>query len=198
MGYDRCDHTHLIEDRTRIAIALLINLFVVPLEIWGGIFSGSFSLLSDGFHMTSHLALLSFACFVETKKKYEFYSVFLNSLFLIRLAMFMFCGALWRIFSPAEILGATMLWISCVGLFGDIVQIFLMYPASRDHSRNMMSIFAHTLSDASFSFAIVVGAICVYFWKISGIDAVVLLVFFPQVFIWGLKLTKEIFCWEKK
>lgn len=199
MGAGCCDHNHLIEDKSRIFIALAINFFVIPLEIWGGITSGSFALLSDGIHMISHLGLLLLAFFAEREKKYEFYSIFFNSMFLMRLAMYILVCALWKFSSPFEILSGRMLWVASVGLTADLVQVVLIYPASKDHSKNMMSVFAHTFSDASLSLAVVIGAVCIHLWGISRIDAIVLTLFFPLILGWSLKLTKEALgCLDKK
>jgi cobalt-zinc-cadmium efflux system protein len=186
------EHNHLIEDKTRLCLALLINAFVMPLEIYFGYKSGSFSLFSDGIHMVSHLGLLSFACFVEIKKKYQFYSVFINGLFLLRLSMYVLCCGLWRIFSPSEIMGGTMLIVAFIGLVADIGQIILFYPARRYHSKNMKSAFWHTLSDMLLSAVVVASALLVYFFSFYKADMIALFVFFPIIFWYGgINLIKE-------
>lgn len=164
----------------------------MPLEIYYGFKSGSFALLSDGIHMISHLGILSFACFVEISKRYEFYSVFINGLFLVRLGMYILLCGLWRIFIPAEILGGTMLTVALIGLVANFAQIAIFYPARCDHSRNMKGAFWHTLSDAALSGIVVISALFVYFFDFYKADVVALFLFFPLVFWWGgVGLIKE-------
>ncbi|MCF7835957.1 MAG: cation diffusion facilitator family transporter [Candidatus Marinimicrobia bacterium] len=187
MGHD---HTHLIQDKNRILIALFLNLLIVPLEIYGGIYSGSFSLLSDGIHMISHFGILAFAYFAEINSRYQKYSVFINGFFLTCLSFFILFWAIWKIIHPSEILCGVMFKIALVGLIADISQIVLLYPAKSHHGVNMKSVFLHTFSDAGLSFAIVVGSICVHLWKFYQIDSIILFLFFPFVLFSGIKLIK--------
>jgi len=171
----------------------------MPLEIWGGYISRSFSLLSDGVHMTSHVIVLIFAFFAETNKKYIPHAVFTNGIFLIILAVYMICCAIYRILVPIEILSATMFKIALIGLFADFIQnVFLHHPAEDNHGLNIESIFEHNLSDMYLSLCIVGGSICIYIAskipQFPGfyIDILLLLVFSPVVFKKGVRLIKKV------
>ncbi len=186
MGYG-CSHghNHLIQDHTRLCIAWIINAVVMPLEIYYGYKSGSFSLFSDGIHMISHLGILSFACLVEIKKKHEFYSVLLNGMFLLRLGMYILLCGFWRIFSSSEILGGTMLLVASIGLVADVGQTILLWSARCNHSKNMKGAFWHTLSDMSVSAIVVISALFVYFFNFYKADVIALFLIFPLIFWWG-------------
>lgn len=131
-------------DSRRIFYFLCVNLSFTFVELIYGAFSNSLGLISDGFHMLfdcSALVMGLFAAVVSQWKPTRIYSYgfgrleilsgFINGLFLVVIAVFVFIEAVSRLFEPPEIKSEKLLIVSFMGL---CVNLFGMFAFSHAHS----------------------------------------------------------------
>ena len=131
-------------DSRSIFYFLCVNLAFTFIELAYGAWTNSLGLISDGFHMLfdcSALVMGLFAAVISQWKPTRVYSYgfgrvevlsgFINGLFLVIIALFVFIESLARIFEPPEI-GHTdrLLTVSFIGL---IVNLFGIFAFSHAH-----------------------------------------------------------------
>lgn len=163
-----------------LAFAILINGGIVVFEIVFGLISGSMALISDAVHNLSDIAHMLFSFWAERVacrppderktygyRKLEFIAAFVNSIGLSVVIAFVFRGTLKRLATPAEVEGAAMLWVAVVALIGNGAATLLLQKLSA-RNINMKSVWLHSLQDALFSFAVIVGALLImlFDWRI--------------------------------
>lgn len=119
---------------------LLLNLSFAFVELFWGIWSNSLGLISDSFHMffdcTALLAGLA-ASVVSRWKSNERFSYgyvraevlagFINALFLLFIAFFIFSEAIERLVEPPEVKHERLLLVSVLGFFVNMVGIFAFH-----------------------------------------------------------------------
>jgi cobalt-zinc-cadmium efflux system protein len=123
------------------------------------VYTNSLALLADAGHMVTDVAALSlsfFAMWIATKratpqKTYGFYRVeilaaFLNGVFLVLIALYVFYEAWERLFAPPPVKANWMLIVASVGLLANILSAWLLF-GKRHGSLNLRGAFFHVLSD---------------------------------------------------
>lgn len=83
-----------------------------------------------------------------------------------------------------------MLIVSIIGLVANIVSMLAMHEDG-EKNLNVRSTFIHMMSDALSSVAVVIGAIFIYFWKITWLDPLMTLLVSVFVFHEACSLTKK-------
>ena len=169
-------------------------LFVV-IEIIAGIRAHSLALLSDaGHNATDALALLLawLAVWFQAKPADEVktfgyqragvLAAFVNALTLVIVSLWIFWEAYQRMIHPEPVSEITMFVVAGIGILmnGGI----MLGLASRRHSDlNVRSAFVHMLGDLLGSFAIVIGAVVIYFTGFLQVDTV-LSVLIAALIVW--------------
>ena len=181
------EHSHETEGRSKesgLAISFLLNLTTSIIQIVGGLFSGSLSLLSDALHNLSDslalvisliAAVLSKKENTETKtfgyKRAEILAALFNACMLIIVSLFLFKEAFNRLLSPQEINGGVMLIIAVIGLSANLISVFLL--KGHAHSdMNVRSAYLHLFSDFLSSIAVIAGALVIFVFKVYWVDPV--------------------------
>lgn len=180
-------HSHFFQTdfkstKLRMFIALILNILIAIIQIIGGIFSGSLSLISDSFHNISDavsLALSYIALKLRMKnhsykhtfgfKRAEIIVAFINSSLLVGIAIYLFYEAIKRFIYPEYINPEIMGFVALFGLLGNLIGTFLLLKDSKQ-SMNIKSAYLHLLSDTISSVIIVIGALSIYFYQIYWVD----------------------------
>ncbi|HPR42375.1 MAG TPA: cation diffusion facilitator family transporter [Candidatus Methanofastidiosa archaeon] len=170
-----------IESSFRVAIALTLIFFA--LEILGGIFSNSLSLLSDAGHMfrDAFALLISYSAIRISKRlpsstrtfgyhRVEIFAALINSLMLFAISIVIVNEAIKRIGSQPEIDTPVMLAVALMGL---AINLYIGYKLHGNDDINVKSAYLHVLSDALSSLMIVIGSISIYFTGNRVIDPVI-------------------------
>jgi cobalt-zinc-cadmium efflux system protein len=139
-------------------------------EVAGAFWTGSLALLADAGHMLTDvggLALALFATWFAAKpptpeKTYGYYRVeilaaLVNALVLLGISAFILHEAYQRFLSPPSILGGPMLGVAIVGLFVNIVGMWLL-RAGAGESLSLKGAYLEVLSDALSSLGVIVAA----------------------------------------
>lgn len=179
------DHNHSTEvSGGRLLTTMLLNFFITIIEILGGIFSGSLSLLSDAFHNFSDgiAIIISYIAIILSKKprslKYTFglkraeiLAAIINSSALIIISFFLIKEAFDRLYSSSKIDGSLMLIVASAGLVANIVGTVLLKKGS-GKNLNLKAAYLHLLGDAISSFAVIIGAVFIIYFNIYWLDPI--------------------------
>lgn len=196
------NHSHNLKAK-RIGWAILINIFITIAEAIGGTLSGSLALLSDAGHNLSDVISLGLSYLGEkiserkaTRrhtfgfKRTEILTALINSLFLIGIAFFIIIEALKRISSPPEISSKLMIGIAFIGLFGNILSMFIL--GNRERNLNIKAAYFHLFYDAISSVAVIISGILIYFTRWMIIDWIVSLIISGMIFWSAFRIIKRI------
>lgn len=186
-----------------IVLAFSITVFITLAEFIGGVLSNSLALLSDAGHMftdTLALAITLFALKLSQKpatptKTYgylrmEILASMTNGATLIFISLYIFYEAYHRFLNPPVVNTSLMLVIAIIGLFANLLGIYLMREASRENL-NIRSAFLHIAGDALSSIGVIfAGGVILYTgWLI--IDPAVSVLIGILILISALRLVSE-------
>uniref|UniRef100_A0A8C1IET1 Zinc transporter n=1 Tax=Cyprinus carpio TaxID=7962 RepID=A0A8C1IET1_CYPCA len=152
----------ILADKTsrNLFFFLCLNLSFAFVELMYGIWSNSLGLISDSFHMffdcTALLAGLaasvisrwrsndSFSYGSVNRKLAEVLAGFVNGLFLIFTAFFIFSEGVERALEPPDVHHERLLPVSIAGLLVNLVGIFVFQHGGHGHSHDMSSCHGHS------------------------------------------------------
>ena len=167
-----------------LVITMLLNFFITAAEVFGGVLSGSLSLLSDAIHNFSDgvAIVISYAALRLSKKprtlrhtfglkRAELLAAILNASTLIVICFFLIREAVERLESPSEVSGGLMLSVASLGLVANLIGTLLLKKGA-EGNLNLRAAYLHLLSDAVSSLAVMVGAIFIMAFNVSWVDPV--------------------------
>ena len=217
------DHTHHHHDHTRnhdgekdggqhrdqhrlqgkFRFAVLLTIFVLGIEIVGGILSNSLALLSDAAHVFSDslsLIMSWLAIYLSTRPatssrtygyhRTEVFAAFINGVSLIAISGWIFYEAVHRFMEPEPVKSKEMLVVAIIGFIANMVIVWLFHGEGHK-SLNVRSAVLHVIGDALASVGVIVGGVVMYWtgWFIvdpilsGGIGIIIL--------IGSFRVTKE-------
>lgn len=172
-------HTH---DVKNIKFAFFLNFFFALVEIVGGIYTNSVSILSDAIHDLGDSISLGMAWYFQniSKKKsdqkytygYKRFSVMgalITSIVLIIGSVIILSEAIPRLFHPQVAHAKGMIILAVIGIF---VNGAAMLQLKKGDSLNEKVVSLHFLEDVLGWVAVLVGAIIMYFFKLPIIDPI--------------------------
>lgn len=172
-------HTH---DVKNIKFAFFLNFFFALVEIVGGIYTNSVSILSDAIHDLGDSISLGMAWYFQniSKKKsdqkytygYKRFSVMgalITSIVLIIGSVIILSEAIPRLFHPQVAHAKGMIILAVIGIF---VNGAAMLQLKKGDSLNEKVVSLHFLEDVLGWAAVLVGAIIMYFFKLPIIDPI--------------------------
>lgn len=180
-----------------ILIAFLLNLFFSLFEFFGGLITGSVTILSDSLHDFGDALSIGISCFLEKKSKkkanekytygYIKYSVLggvITTTFLIMGSLFVIFESIKRFINPAIINYDGMIKIA---IFGIIVNFIAAYYTKEGDSLNQKAVNLHMLEDVLGWIVVFIGSIFMKFTNISIIDSILSLCVAMFILINALK-----------
>lgn len=191
------------KERRNLLWAILLTAVVMVVEIFGGLFSNSLSLLSDAGHMLTHLLALSISFLAllfsmrppTSKNTFGFYrleilAALLNSVLLFLVTLWIFYHAYQRFYQPEPVASLEMMTIAGIGLVANLVTMILLSRSKRN-SINIKSAFLHMIGDTLSSVGVLIAAGVMYFtewWFIDPLLGVVLSLF---ILFWAVRLMMD-------
>uniref|UniRef100_T1J8P6 Proton-coupled zinc antiporter SLC30A5 n=1 Tax=Strigamia maritima TaxID=126957 RepID=T1J8P6_STRMM len=219
-------------DSRKIFYFLCINIVFTFVEMAYGIWTNSLGLLSDSFHMMFDCSALVMGLYAAIMSRWkptptfsygfgrvEVLSGFINGLFLVVIAFFVFTEALNRLFDPPEVKTERLLIVSVAGLLVNLTGIFAFHHGhshreghhhSHQHQRssvqahshvhghshgghnaNMQGVFLHILADTLGSVGVIVSSLLIenVGWLIA--DPICSLFISSLIFLSVLPLLKD-------
>ena len=195
------------KSKKTLYVTLFLTLFFALMELFGGLFSNSLSLVGDSFHMFSDVLALGasmVAIYFEAKKPTEKFTygflrlevvvAFLNGIILMLIAAGMIYESVIRFFNPKEIDFGSMFFIALVGLIFNIVITWILFSSTKkENNINIKSAMLHFLGDLLNSVGVVISSIIIYFTNFIYIDIIMSVVISVIIFTGGYKISKEAF-----
>ena len=195
------------KSKKTLYVTLFLTLFFALMELFGGLFSNSLSLVGDSFHMFSDVLALGasmVAIYFEAKKPTEKFTygflrlevvvAFLNGIVLMLISVGMIYESVIRFFNPKEIDFGSMFFISLVGLIFNIVITWILFSSTKkENNINIKSAMLHFLGDLLNSVGVIISSIIIYFTNFVYIDIIMSVVISVIIFIGGYKISKEAF-----
>ncbi len=168
-----------------------------------GFWTNSLALVADAGHMLADVGALSLALVAQRVaarprterstygyRRAEVLAAFANGMVLAGVAVLILKEASVRYFSPVSIRGEAMLATAIAGLAVNLVVAALLMRAQRD-SLNVRAAFAHVLSDALGSVAVILSGVAVVWFGWTRADPV-LAVCIALIVAWsGFRVLKE-------
>ena len=205
MGHD---HTHAhgtaaAAHRGRLAVVLGILLFVLAIEVVGGLITGSLALLADAAHMASDAAgigLILLAIWFAARppttrrtfgyQRLEILAAIVNAVVLLGAATLIVVEAIRRLADPEPIQTGLVLVFALVGLVANGVSLIVLRGADRS-AIAIRGAVLEVMADALGSIAVIVGALVIRATGWLQADAVVSLLIAVLIVPRTLRLLKE-------
>lgn len=210
--------TNLSHDQRKVALVIILNIFIVIVESTVGVISGSLALLSDAWHNLSDvLALIvtAIALGLGTRAatstmtygyvRSEMMATFINAGFLSLLMIWVSVEAIDRLIHPMPVDGWLTMVTAGIALVVNTASAIILgghthahthkhdEDAHYHHDLNVRAAFWHMASDAILSLAVVLGGGAMIMWGIPWIDSVLSLIFAAVILIASAKLISQSF-----
>ena len=151
----------------RLLTAIVINLLIPIVQIWGGIVSGSMALISDALHNLSDFIslVINYAALLIGRrapthkqtfgyKRVEIFAALVSVAILYATAIYIAIEAWQRFIAPRAISGQIVIWIALLGFAGNLFSALILHSGAKVNL-NMKSAFLHMMADAATSLAVV-------------------------------------------
>ena len=196
-------HHHKLNKFKRLRLALILTAAGMFFEFAGGMISNSLALISDAWHMLTHLFALGMSYLamflalrpVTKKRTYGFYraevlAAFVNGVFLIFISIYIVYDAVVRFLNPQEVKIGEMLLVAFVGLMVNGISIILL-TRDQSHDLNIRSAILHELGDIVSSVAVVVGSFIIFYTRNYIVDPILAVFICILIAVWAFKLIAE-------
>lgn len=187
---DQSEHYHIHESKTRIVVILTAVTMVV--EIVFGYWTHSMALLTDGYHMASHVLALGLslvAYFLArrysrtektsfNKEKLLALSGFTGAIILQIIAVVMAFQAVTRLLNPVQIRFSEAIIVAVVGFMVNIASAFILHHKHDEHDEhelhdhNLRSAYLHVLADGFTSLTAIIALTVGLFFNLFFLDSV--------------------------
>ena len=165
-----------------LIISIFLNIGIVVFEIVFGLISRSMALISDALHNITDIGSMILSWWGEKMsawpsndrktygyKRAEVIIAFTNCGILLAVTIFIIVEAIQRFFHPTDVAGLQMMIVAGVALAGNGIATYLLEKDAHKNL-NLKSAWLHSLQDAIFSLAVIVGAGAIYFTGWNWID----------------------------
>ena len=201
------DHSHHhpkdLKDRN-LLISILLNVVITVVQVIGGIFSGSLSLLSDALHNFSDVISL-IVSYVASKlskqkasihrtfgfKRAEILAAFINASTLVIVEILLINEAYKRFREPQEIESDLVIWLALIAILGNGLSVLLLKKDSKKNI-NIRSAYIHLFTDMMASVAVLIGGMLMKYYQWYWVDSLLtLLIAFYLIWVGYYLLIKS-------
>lgn len=184
----------------RLLITLMLNFIIPVIQLIGGVYANSMSLISDATHNFSDFiaVLISYVGYRVGQRgasakhtfgywRAEIMAALLNVAILVGASVYIVYEASQRLFNPEPVTGLVVVWIAGVGVIGNGFSAWLLHKDAK-HSLNIKGAFLHMVGDLLTSVAVLVGGMVLIFKPWYWLDPVLslLIVYFILKNCWGI------------
>ncbi len=187
-----------MENKKKLLVAIILNLFIVFSQIGFGIYSNSIALITDAVHNFQDVVslIIAFVALMYMQKKPTEYMTygylrsevmagFINSAILIGAIILIIFSSIERLLYPTEINSFYVIVVGAIAFFINAFSAYLLGFHHHEHNHhhhyhediNIKAAYLHLLSDAGMSLGVVIGGIFMYLYKIYWIDPFISIIF---------------------
>ena len=171
-------HIHTRERSTRIVV--LISICTMLLELYAGYVSNSKTLMMDGWHMLSHVLVLSLAwvAYYYIKRKHNeithaqqhriiSLSGFASAVIMLVITLFMMYESVERIFERDVDVTNQALLVAVIGLIVNGISAYYLHREEERTDVNLQAAYLHVISDVVLSVLAIIAlfAIRIFHWQ---------------------------------
>lgn len=196
-------HHHSHEKKTQWVVYLTAITMIV--EIWFGYYTKSMALLSDGFHMASHvLALgLSWIAYYFARKHSEnknfksgtgkilALSGYTSAVILFFIALIMAYECVQRLANPIPIKFSEAIIVAIVGLLVNIASAFILKHEHEHSDHNIKAAYLHVIADALTSVTAIIALTAGMYWNNYSLDSISGIISSVIIIKWSIDLAKN-------
>ncbi|MFO0322704.1 MAG: cation diffusion facilitator family transporter [Bacteroidota bacterium] len=182
----RCSHAHSDIYANKTKIVLFISVIAMLFEILFGYITNSMALLSDGWHMASHvLAIgLTWVAYLFIKKnkdnkkfkngtdKILSLSGYSSAFLLLFVALLMIVESFHRIMHPENIHYNDALIVAILGLIINLISAKVLHHNDEHSDHNIKAVYLHVLADALTSVFAIIALFIGNAYNISWLDSI--------------------------
>jgi len=189
--------------KSRLLLAIWLNMGMMVAEIVGGILTNSLALLSDAGHMFTHIFALVVSYVaarlagrgITRDMTYGYHraepiAALINAITILIIVVVIVAGAVKKFIDPAPIQAREMFIVAVAGLIVNLAGAFILRGSVKDDI-NIKGAFVHLLTDLFSSVAIVIGGAVIIWTGWEPIDPILSLVICIVVGVWGWRLLRD-------
>ncbi len=189
--------------QNKFKIFIFLSLFILLVEIAGGLFTNSLALLSDAGHVLVDLLALLLAYFsmgiakkAATNRytfgyyRVEIFSAIINGIVLIFVTLFIFYQSYVRFLTPQPIKRFEMLVIAVIGLLANLYVVIKMQRYEKGNL-NVKGAYLHVLTDTLSSVGVVIASGLIIFTGNYIFDPIISAIIGLFILVSSLRLIKE-------
>ncbi len=194
------DHNDIHEDKTRIIV--IFTAVTMVAEISFGYWTNSMALLTDGYHMASHvLALgLSWIAYIFARKYAETEKVsfkkekllalsgFTSAIVLLIVAIIMAYQAVVRLMHPLTIKFVQAIFVAVIGLFVNVISALILRHKCEHSDHNIRSAYFHVLADGLTSMTAIIALTAGMLYNIYSLDSISGIICSVVITKWAVEL----------
>ncbi len=199
------NHPHEGSRAGRLIAAMVMNLIIPVIQIYGGIISGSMALIGDALHNLSDLVsvAISYAALrigqrgpshAQTfgYKRVELFAALVNVALLYAVAFYIAVESWERFQGPQPIRGQIVIWIALAGFAANMISTLMLRTGAK-RNLNMRSAFLHMLTDALASLGVALMGVVWLFKPWYWLDSVATWIIVSLILYSGWGILKESF-----
>jgi cobalt-zinc-cadmium efflux system protein len=203
MGHTHHNHTHGNIKGQKLGLSILFNLLITLGQVWGGIVSGSLSLLSDAVHNFSDVIALFISYIADklTKRPYtrqrtfgykraEVIAALINASSLLIIAVLLTKEAILRLQQPVEIGSGWVIFLAGASILVNGGSVLLL-KADAQNNLNIRSAYLHLLTDMFTSIVVLLGGVMIYYFQVYWLDSVLSIMIAIYLCISAIQLLGE-------
>src|SRR5262245_66154736 len=177
MAHEHCHHGDDTRSTRALTWALVITVFILFVEVVGGLWSNSLALLADAGHVLTDAGALGLSLFVawlaqqpgsDAKTygylRWEILAALINGATLLGISAWIVYEAIMRFRHPEPVVGGLMFVVALIGLLVNAITVALLHGV-RAGNLNVRGAYLHVLGDLLASFGTVVAAVII---KMTG------------------------------
>lgn len=176
------DHSHEGQGTTILALAFVLTLAFMIVELVAGWMASSLALLADAGHMLTDagaLALAWVASRIATRpadarrsfgyQRTRVIATFVNGCALLFIVAWIAIEAVQRLFQPRDVDAMTVIWVGSVGFAVNLV-VFALLRRGHAHDMNVAAAALHVVGDLLGSLAAIAAAVIIFFTGWTAAD----------------------------
>jgi cobalt-zinc-cadmium efflux system protein len=197
-------HTHFSTNvESKLRYGLLLSIFILGIEIAGGLLSNSLALLSDAGHVFTDVLALTLSLYgvLQAKRPSSSHMTFgyhrvgviialINSISIFVIAGFILYEAYERFVQPRAVEGMLMLIVASAGLAVNIVVAYWLHREQKGNL-NVRSAFWHALGDALASVGVIAGGFIIIGTGWYWVDPLISVFISVIIFFGSWRILKE-------
>lgn len=200
MGHHH-DHNHLQIKSKKTGWVLIISIATMLLEISFGYLTNSMALLSDGWHMTSHVIAIGASWLTykyvlkqqRINKKVNANRIlsitgFINASILALIAILVIVESIERFCNPVSIKYNEALVVALIGLVVNVTSAKILHHEEEHSDHNLRATYLHILADILTSVLAIIALFGGLYFQLYKGDAIVGIIGSLVILLWSKKI----------